>query len=153
MALLKNGIETVGQLLSLTREEAIEKGNIRVRDLDDLEWQIESLLNSELEQDSTGAIRDQLWSSLERSGWVGELGDDPTYELPQIRDRKVLESAKLENQITGAFFEGSNLILKLAAGIDISLNSDLETQAIYVRPWTPSSFLQRRFNRTKEINK
>ena len=152
MALLKNGIETVGQLLSLSRDQAIEKGKIRVRDLDDLEWQIESLLNSELNQDSTGAIRDQLWSNLESSGWVGELGDDPSYELPQIRDRKVLESARLENQITGASFEGSNLILKLAAGIDIFLDSDLETEAIYVRPWMPSSFLQRRFNRTKDMD-
>lgn len=152
MALLKNGIETVGQLLSLSRDEAIEKGKIRVRDLENLEWQIESLLNSELESDSTGAIRDKIWTNLESKGWVGELGDDPSYELPKIHDPKVLESARLESNITGAFFEGSDLILKLSCGVDIALDSDLEPHAIYVRPWTPISFLQRRFNRTKALD-
>lgn len=145
-ALLKSGIETVGQLFAKTKDEAKEMGKLRVRDLDQIEWNIESFLNDKLQSDESGELRERIWLDLESRGWVGELGANSRYELPTIRNRKLLASVRLENQITGTYFDGPNLILKLASGLDVSLNSDYETQLIYVRPWTPNGFLQRRFN-------
>lgn len=145
-ALLKEGIKTVAQLLALTTDEAKQKGALRDHDVDQIAWDIEYFLKTEYKFDEVGEIRERIWRDLEKRGWVGELGADSSYELPSIRNPKLLAAARLENQITGTYFEGSRLVLQLSSGLDVLLNSDFETQLIYVNPWTPNSFMQRRFN-------
>lgn len=146
MTLFKAGITTVGQLLARSPESVKELGKLRIHDLDDIESKIEALLNREFRADTTGELREQIWLDLESRGWVKALDPLAEYELPRFCDPSLLEKAKVENQIVGASFLEDKLMLTLRSGLKVVLNSELEADVIYVQPWLPNSFLQRRFN-------
>lgn len=149
MAMMKAGIATVGDLLSLTPAELKEKVSLRSLDLERLEWEIEQFLRDTLVDDAAGVIQERIWLGLNERGWVTELGEDDTYELPKITDERALRGVQLENEITSVEFEGESVVLTLGIGIKVVLSESLDLDALRVPPWQPNRFKQRRFNSEK----